>query len=67
MLIFKDKEGKEMLIAIAVRFFLTMALYAARMFGVWVVNLFIDALLQMLDDWVMKWVESRQKAVVVSQ
>ena len=56
-----------MLIAIAVRFFLTMALYAARMFGVWVVNLFVDALLQMLDDWVMKWVESRQKAVVVSQ
>jgi len=42
-------------------------LYAARMFGVWVVNLFIDALLQMLDDWVMKWVESRQKTVVLSQ
>ena len=56
-----------MIVALAVRLLLTLAFHAVRMFGVWVINLFVDALVDMLDGWVTKWIESRQQIVVVSQ
>ena len=56
-----------MIIVLMTRFFLTLAYHAARMFGVWIVNLFVDAFMEMLDGWVTKWIESKQQIVVVSQ
>ena len=56
-----------MIIALAIRLLLTLAFHAVRMFGVWVVNLFVDAFIDMLDEWVTKWIDSKQQIVVVSQ
>ena len=56
-----------MIIVLAIRLLLTLTFQAARMFGVWVVNLFVDAFIDMLDEWVTKWIDSKQQIVVVSQ
>ena len=56
-----------MIIALAIRLLLTLTFHAVRMFGVWVVNLFVDAFIDMLDEWVTKWIDSKQQIVVVSQ